>query len=262
MAESHPRRTGSGTTIPSLFFLINTLVRYQELTDGRTTLPLSKGSIARARGSYGSLIVVMKPLDFLTLTTFDEANRQEIFKAAITSLDDYATDSDETFGKSDHGGLPFLYVSYPSGQITGHEGRHRAAMVLKAGGKSFPVMIYFRDDYQYLVTYEKYDAENDVGEDHEEPFSDRDEAGKRAAEIKLLGQDLDQPFSYYDIKVRIRGGMPLRGHPERSDFSRWTYAAWKPSDMPEFLIGQYFRTIKVPTSSMRVGIVKGYRHYS
>lgn len=236
-------------------------MRYQEIFEARRTLPLSKGAIPRARGSYGALIAVMAPMDFLMLTTLNAAQHDEISRAAVTSLDDYNDNESGDFNKSDHGGLPYLNVGYPSGQITGHEGRHRAAMVLKAGGTSFPVMLYFHADTQYAVTYEKYDAKEDVGEDEVEMFADIATAEQRAAEIIAFNQDDEQPYSYHGIKVRTRAGATLKGQPDRSDASNWKHAAWAPSDMPEYLIGQY-RPIKIPASHMRVGIVKGYNHFS
>jgi hypothetical protein len=236
-------------------------MRYQEISEKRTTLPLSKGVVRNARGSYGALIAVMSPTDFLSLTTGNRRDRDAIMKVAVTSLDDYGNEIDPNFRKSEHY-MPYLNVNYPSGLVTGHEGRHRAAMVTKSGGKSFPVILYFRTDYKYVLTYEKYHAATDEGIDQVEEFATLQDGIWRERELGELNKDLDQPYSYYGIKLRTQGGDTLKGQPDRSDLENWKHAAWKASDIPPYLHGQFDKSVKVPTSRMRVGVVKGYRHYA
>ena len=52
----------------------------------------------------------------------------------------------------------------------------------------------------------------------------------------------------------------MKGSP-RSDPSNWKFDAWKKEDMPAQFIGQYNNSVKVPTSSMRFGPVKGHTHF-
>lgn len=42
--------------------------------------------------------------------------------------------------------MPFLYVDLATGRVEGHEGRHRAAAVMNAGGTRLPVAIILRED--------------------------------------------------------------------------------------------------------------------
>lgn len=219
----------------------------------RKTLPIAREALRTARGSYASLIAVMNPRDFIRLTTGDDNEFDIINSHEFPGMSNY---------DPKQYGLPWLNVLYPSGQVTGHEGRHRAAMVLRAGGTSFPCVIYFRSERIFIVRYEKYNPATDEGESLNQKFHTAEERNAFVKELETLNKNLDQPFSYHDIRADVLGGSSLRGHPGRSDFQNWKYAAWKPTDMPPYLIGQFNPSVKVPTATMRIGVVKGHRHYA
>ena len=67
-------------------------------------------------------------------------------------------------------------------------------------------------------------------------------------------------FFYSDIEINTIGGDTMKGSP-RSEPENWEYDAWKKEDMPKQLIGQFDPLVVVPANRMKVGIVKGYRHY-
>jgi hypothetical protein len=237
---------------------------YRELLEApRTSLPLRKGAAKSARSNYGSLLAVMSPSDFLLLTTTDRQERQRIIDDPFNSLDAYdkgpETENElgAIFHKSQYN-MPYLNVLYPSGQVVGHEGRHRAAMVLKAHGNKFPVALYFQSEIVYTVRYTQYDTNEDTddGIQKVEQFPDLEAARQRLAELKQLSYSEDAPSYYSSIRLDHVGGEKLRGHPGRSDFRNWKYAPWNPTDMPPFLIGQFDGSIRIATTRMAVGALK------
>lgn len=225
-------------------------------------LPLIKGTIPYARSAYGAFVVVMRPRDFLELTTENDDQIASIMKRDFLIPDDEfaASYSGAVPGRFD---MPFLYVQFPSGRISGHEGRHRTAMVMKQGGTSIPVMIYPRCDDQWIVT--------DIFRDDEYETHTRETVfhSHRAAsdhEFKMLNASLhNEPmlndWDYVKSDVRHYSGEKLRGAPARSNPGEWQYASWRVEDFPDQLIGQFHDWIKVPKTRMKIGIVKGYRHH-
>lgn len=243
---------------------LNTPMYYSELFEApRTTLPLGKNALPNARDRYGALIAVMAPMDFIRLTTTNQTEIDAIFGHQFTTVDIYDKGSasgphGELFQKNQYF-MPFLNVLYPSGQVTGHEGRHRAAMIIKAGGTSFPVMLSFRSEYRFVLLYQQtnYETEPEETSEHTETFTDMKALEARQQELRTLNNNLDQPFSYGYFRTETEGGTILRGNPERQDRQNpFSYAKWQPSDMPARLIGQYNSAIHVPTSRMRVGSLK------
>lgn len=206
-------------------------------------LPLKKGVIPNARGFYAALVVTMDPRDFIRLTVRSEAEVGRIIENTKVGLRDY--NKAEYF-------MPFLDVNYSDGRVLGHEGRHRAAMIIKEGGTVFPVLIAFRQKY-FGVRYELDDDEaEDEGMKREE-FTSLVERNHRLLELR--DQDGVQALEPYDYVTT------LKGSPDGSDPSRWRYAPFKPSDMPRYLVGQFNAGLVIPTAGMKIGVVKGYRHF-
>lgn len=225
---------------------------YREISEYRTTLPLRKGVLAQADG----LVAVMSPLDFLRLTTPHDVAIDSIIKDRFTSLSAYNDKTavhpggDEGFFHKSMYNMPFLWVLYPSGRVASHEGRHRAAMVAKAGGKWFPVNLQFRSDYRYVVQYQEtnYDIDPDWSEDKVEVFDDIETASRREKALQQLNRNYDQPYSYSSVRFRTVGGVSLARNPEKR--------AWQPADMPPRLIGQFNKKVTVSAADMRLGVVK------
>lgn len=102
----------------------------------------------QARGIKGSGTIIMRPEDFLLLTTQNAEERKQIFKDAqqLEVYNQYAKDR-----KNIH--LPWLDVSldgrlnkkrFNIGRILGQEGRHRAAALINAGISNMVVLLIAR----------------------------------------------------------------------------------------------------------------------
>lgn len=227
--------------------------------DERQTLPLNKGANDGARGLYGAFICVMQPSDFLRLTTDGEEHLAKIHKDEFTDLQTYAADTDEKYGKSKYN-MPFLFIEFETGRVTGHEGRHRAAMVERAGGRSFPCMIIFKETEKWRLTYEKASRTGHVDDElMQEFFPSEAQVDQRVDTLRSLNS-LDQfDFYYEEFKVeQVTGRGTMKGSP-RSD--GWDYDSWKAQDIPEKFIGQFDPMVVIPTLRMKFGPVKGYRHF-
>jgi hypothetical protein len=225
-------------------------------------LPLRAGALKRAHGSYGAFIVVMSPTDFLNLTTSDMKELEQIKSRPFPQSADQFDQDHEGLGlKAGQFDMPFLYVAFPSGIVEGHEGRHRAAMVLASGGRSFPVMIYPRADTTYRVT-DYYHDEHNIDHEVDTVFNTREDAKAYEWKMRMAGLK-DEPmvngWTHDDTKMQILRGNTLRGAPDRS--SGWQYAAWKVEDFPVKLVGQFRDWETVPKTRLKIGIVKGYSHH-
>ena len=216
-------------------------------------LPVRRGEIPKVRGSYGAFIISLGAEDFLRLTTPNEEAIQRIKSRPFPEdreeyIDSYGTE--EEFGKFN---LPFLKVEFPSGRIFGHEGRHRAAMVLRKGGDRIPVVIYPYEDFGYEVTYHYW-----MGDEKKQitqgGFAD-EMAAYQYGEEKLSEIPTEDRGR---IETRWIGRGILRGEPSRSDPSDWCYSAWKREDFPKVLRGQFSEYF---SNDFKVGMVKGYRHH-
>lgn len=227
--------------------------------DERQTLPLKKGANDGARGLYGAFVCVMQPSDFLRLTTDGDEHLAKIHKDEFTDLQTYAADTDEKYGKSKYN-MPFLFIEHETGRVTGHEGRHRAAMVERAGGRSFPCMIVFKESEKWRLTYEKASRTGHVDDELvQEFFPSEAKVDQRVDTLRSLNS-LDQfDFYYEEFKVeQVTGKGTMKGSP-RSD--GWDYDSWKTQDIPEKFIGQFDPMVVIPTLRMKFGPVKGYRHF-
>lgn len=240
------------------------VVSYDDLNedvelDERQTLPLKKGANDGARGLYGAFVCVMQPSDFLRLTTDGDEHLAKIHKDEFTDLQTYAADTDEKYGKSKYN-MPFLFIEHETGRVTGHEGRHRAAMVERAGGRSFPCMIVFKESEKWRLTYEKASRTGHVDDELvQEFFPSEAKVDQRVDTLRSLNS-LDQfDFYYEEFKVeQVTGKGTMKGSP-RSD--GWDYDSWKTQDIPEKFIGQFDPMVVIPTLRMKFGPVKGYRHF-
>ncbi len=224
------------------------------------SLPLLPQQLPRVRGSYGAFIITMKPEDFLALTTTNAEELKQITDRPFPYDKEKYVDRlgrEEGYGRYD---LPFLKVRFPSGAIFGHEGRHRTAMVARAGGTRIPVVIYPYEENEYEVAVSYYDlSSDDDGKTVENLgiFHSLDDAEK-ARDDRVV--ELTTNPDIWNAKGKIdylRGGT-LKGAPERSE--GWDRAAWRVEDFPKQLVGQYNQSIVV--RDFRVGLVKGYRHFT
>ncbi len=248
--------TVCGVIDPSIIEILDKDIYQDEIEEAR--LPLRKDMIRGARGNYGALVAVMDPSDFIRLTTpADEVHQIYKDKFAL-SIADYESGADETFNKNQYN-MPFLMVNHETGKVKGHEGRHRAAMVAKEGGKKFPCYLIFKHSYEYEVSYTKEPKwEETDGEALTQTFKTTGELEQFVAELKRLNDDADHDYWYSNFNTETYGGGTMKGSP-RSE--KWDYDAWLLDDMPEQLIGQYDELVVVPKSRMRIGLVKGYSHF-
>jgi hypothetical protein len=211
-------------------------MRLNELFEVR--LPLVKGVTKRARAHYGAFVCVMRPEDFLWLTT--DTDSYDYIKRDVEknySWEKYLqAPSDQT---------PFLDIEWDSGKVIGHEGRHRAMMMVQQGGRAFPCIIYPRQRW-WIVSW------TDQTGEHAEEFPDPILACDREAELK-------QDKNTLTTLVRKGGHEKLRGHPLRSE--DWDYSPWRIEDFPDRLRGQY-SSFSMPKSMIKIGLVKGYTHHT
>ncbi len=126
----------------------------QQATNG---LKLSPEMYRQARGNKHHVVVSMRPEDFLKLTTRDDDYVDRI-KNQCKKLDEYNqwTERGESIL------MPFLYVDSESGQITGHEGRHRAAALICAGSNEMPVSIRIGGSEKHKEKYGYFEATYDM----------------------------------------------------------------------------------------------------
>lgn len=247
-------------------------MRYRDIIEQR--LPLTKRAYRRFGGEYPAFIIVLDPHDFVRLTSETDEEIKSIYDREFPMPnDEYVGRGGTEPGRFD---MPYLFVEYPTGVIRGHEGRHRAAMVAKQGGKSYPVVVSMREPARYEVSYEimyhpVFDPKTGElieKEDEEkvEEWPDTPEFEARLAELRKLHDARtdfeaanERGYSIWDLKVTRHRGGRLRGHPERSDFDEYEYAAWRIEDFPKQLIGQYDHSVVV--TDFRVGLAKGQDHY-
>ncbi len=187
----------------------------------------------------------MNPQDFLKLTASPhdlEVIKQQKFPKTRDEFSGSYSTADQDFGRFP---APFLKVAYPSGKVHGHEGRHRALMVLNQGGTNFPVIIYLRQDSIYTISYEEFHVESG-------------EARKRYEQLKF--SSVAEPINYFGVKMETHGGGTIKGSPTFTDpDDPWKKKAFQKSDMPVQLISEYSDDVVV--TNYRVGLVKGYNHF-
>ena len=156
-------------------------IRYSRRTDASLTVDridyLIHDSGAGSRTDYArSWITSINPTDFINLTTKDFSDRSKF----DTMPNDYGTAMDDydymTELKTNMRQTPYLAVDLSTGEIVGHEGRHRMRALEREGITSTPVRIEFRDENGYLVkekngygnplkTIASFDLKNQFGND-------------------------------------------------------------------------------------------------
>ncbi len=239
-----------------------TQVRSAFTVNEAANLPLTKDAIRNARGNYAAFIVVMDPVDFILLTSSaDEIDKIYSDKFAA-SVADYKSGAHPTYNMNNYF-MPFLEVDFETGKVRAHEGRHRAAMVAKEGGKRFPCAITFRESKVWICSYEKtkfIDGEFDYdhSEREEKEFSAPEQAQQFVENLKRLSRDPNHDYIYSGCEIDYLGGGKMKGSPRSSG---WDYDAWKAEDMPKQLVGQYDSSVIVPVSKLKFGPVKGHRHF-
>lgn len=90
------------------------------------TLPALGKTIRRMRVLY---FIASKPEWFLHLTENNKRPIAVLIRRTKIPLNEYDPNSNSD--------VPYLRVDYKTGEVIGHSGRHRAAMVLVAGGRHF-----------------------------------------------------------------------------------------------------------------------------
>ena len=239
------------------------VVSYEDLKenvelDERQHLPLQKVNDVM-RGNYGAFVCVMQPSDFLRLTTDGDEHLAKIHKDEFTDLDTYTAGTDEKYNRTQYN-MPFLFIEFETGRVTGHEGRHRAAMVERAGGRSFPCMIIFKETEKWSLKYDKSSRTGD-GEDSEveEFFPNKASVEQRVDTLRSLNSLEKFDYWYDEFNVeQVRGYGTMKGSPRSQG---WDKDSWKMHDMPEKFIGQFDPMVVIPTLRMKFGPVKGYRHF-
>ena len=108
---------------------------------------LIEDSGAGSRTDYAKAwITSINPTDFLNMTLSEEKQNREYFD---TMPGDYGYTVDEYDYieglKKETRQTPYLAINYETGEVVGHEGRHRMRALEKSGIKSAAVKIEFRD---------------------------------------------------------------------------------------------------------------------
>jgi hypothetical protein len=98
---------------------------------GKPMLLVTKEMMRQSRGNKVCAIFMMSAMDFLTLTTRGQGDIDHIMADAAPLA---------TYNKAAREGniilMPWLDVERDSGKVRGHEGRHRAAALIKAAGRA------------------------------------------------------------------------------------------------------------------------------
>ncbi len=220
-------------------------------------LPLIAQQVRRIRGSYAGFIITMRCEDFLRLTTTSDDQIETIKQRPFPyTKDEYEEVMTHTtnFGRYD---LPFLNVSFPSGKVKGHEGRHRTAYVMSRGGDRVPVVIYPKEEDSFTPEVIYYDEEGHRTERRIDGHYTKREDAEKAAQ--KYADSLSDDCSVMKVRAGYQWGGTLRGAPDRSSREDWQHSAWRVEDFPKQLIGQERESVIV--TDFKVGLVKGYHHH-
>lgn len=129
----------------------NALARLQVVAELRVT----ERNLEQDRGNKGIGYVIMPCIDFLKLTT-TPAFYSDLMGDTIEPFSQREANKDRLL-------MPWLDIR-EDGKVIGHEGRHRAASLLKDGIKTLPVAIHLKDEYGHGNYY--YEWKTDDGERH------------------------------------------------------------------------------------------------
>ena len=127
-------------------------------------LKITPQHLRQARGNANHCVVGMDPAKFLELTTDSSVTLNDI-KNTCKTVDDYNRWAEEGSNIL----MPFLWIEFlddprgtyepgGAGRITGHEGRHRAAALMCAGGKEIPVSIRLKPIQRHHDKYGVWDS--------------------------------------------------------------------------------------------------------
>jgi hypothetical protein len=227
--------------------------------DTAARLRLRPGANAAARGNYAAFVCVMNPEDFIRLTTHGQAEYDTIFSDEFSNASEFNAGT----GAYNFNGYyaPFLDVDAKTGRVTGHEGRHRAAMIVRSGGDKFPVMIKLYAGERYYIIGKKIYVDGPDDEPFEIEFPSYEEAEAALEKMKVEGDNLDNDWWYSGLRIKTNYSYVHKGSPAHSDPDSFKKRPFTVADMPKALVGQYDPSVVIPTSRMRFGPVKGYRHF-
>ena len=130
--------------------------RFQDKTKVNEVTPklrITPEHLRQARASKFQMVVQFPVMDFLYLTTANDKDIEDIMSTAQPTL---------VYNRAAKSGenilMPLLIVDQDAEKIVAHEGRHRAAALLKKGAKSMPVAIKLRPGKALDAKYpEEYD---------------------------------------------------------------------------------------------------------
>lgn len=222
-------------------------------------LRLRPGANDAARGNYAAFVCVMSPEDFIRLTTHGQAEYDKIFSDEFSQAGEFNAGT----GAYNFNGYyaPFLDVDAETGRVSGHEGRHRAAMIAQSGGDKFPVMIKLYQGERYYIIGKKVYVDGPDDEPFEIEMSSYEEAEATLEKMRVEGDNLDNDWWYSGLKIKTNYSHIHKGSPAHRDPDSFKKKPFVVSDMPAALVGQFDPSVVIPTSRMRFGPVKGYRHF-
>lgn len=243
-------------------------MRLNDLLEHRTTMPFGRHSLSTASAGRAAFVCVMAPEDFIRLTVETDEQYNQIIDETKLGLQDYI----EQERDKHYLHPPFLDVEIETGRVRSHEGRHRAAMVIKEGGKTFTCVIYMKEKIQHKVSYTI--VHDDTYDEHkfEEYFSTSDEAyafidkygSYSPDQVSLIMDKLNvsklESMDYLatSFKHDIVGGGKMKGSPDHND-DPWVRMPWRNEHFPQQFVGQFNKSFVVPTSKMRFAPLKSKR---
>lgn len=115
---------------------------------------LISDSGAGSRKDYARMwITSINPSDFLNMTLQRENQDREVFDSIIRG--DYgSTNSDFDYLSAlvnEKRQTPFLAIDINTGEVVGHEGRHRMRALEKAGIQNVDIVVEFRDEDGHII---------------------------------------------------------------------------------------------------------------
>lgn len=127
--------------------------RYVSMTTSRID-DLISDSGAGSRKDYARMwITSINPSDFLNMTLQRENQDREVFDSKIRG--DYgSTNSDFDYLSAlvnEKRQTPFLAIDINTGEVVGHEGRHRMRALEKAGVQNVDIVVEFRDEDGHII---------------------------------------------------------------------------------------------------------------
>ena len=117
---------------------------------------LIEDSGAGKRVDYANYwITSISPTDFLNMTTTTKIQDRTVFDKFPSEWNDDATmDTYDYLGElKKNGQTPYLAINIDTGEVVGHEGRHRLRALEREGIKSVEIVVEFKDDDYRIVKY-------------------------------------------------------------------------------------------------------------